>query len=212
MDCTGCHSPHASNSQGLLGSHGHKAFLTGECIACHEPPQAGGLALKRPGRQLCLSCHTKLTVWLERPNQHVIDTEPCTRCHNPHAATTEARLAGSEGTLCLSCHADTERRMASAERVLAGKCEPILKRQCSACHEPHASSFPLYLKAGPDHVCQKCHKRQHRISHPLGEDAIDHRNRQPMQCISCHKMHGPTEEFMLYLDGKRALCIECHKY
>lgn len=212
MECTGCHSPHASASPGLLGSHGHQDFLKGECASCHEPPTASGMPLKRPERDLCLSCHTKEAAWTERPNQHIIEGHGCTRCHNPHAASSEARLNSREGVLCFGCHADTERRMNAAERTYQGLCTPILKRQCGECHDAHASSFPLYLKTGTDHVCQRCHKRQHRISHPLGADAIDHRNRQPMQCISCHKMHGSTEQFMLYLDGKRALCIECHKY
>lgn len=211
-DCTGCHSPHASASPGLLGAYGHQDFLRGECSACHGEPTPAGMPLKKSERALCLSCHTKEAAWVERPNQHIIDTHSCTRCHNPHAAASQARLNSREGALCLSCHADTESRMVAGERTYQGRCTPILKRQCSACHDPHASSFPLYLKAGVEHVCQRCHKRQHRISHPLGEAAIDHRNRQPMQCISCHRMHGATEQFMLYLDGKRALCIECHKY
>ncbi len=212
MECTGCHSPHASDNRGLLGSHGHKSFLKGECGACHGPASGGGLPLKEQDPGLCLSCHKKEAGWLERPNQHVIDSQPCTRCHNPHAARSEAMLAASEGALCFACHADTQRRMVEGEKAVKARCEPIIKRQCSACHEPHASSFALYFKGGRDHVCQSCHKRQHRITHPLGEEAIDHRNREQMQCVSCHKMHGPTEQFMLYLDGKRALCIECHKY
>ena len=212
MDCTGCHTPHASPHAGLLGEYAHKEFLSGQCQACHEALSGGRLPLKRPERELCLSCHTREAGWVERPNQHVIDTTPCTRCHNPHAATSQARLISREGALCFGCHADTERRLLGAERIIQGRCDPVVKRQCSECHDPHASSFPLYLKTGPDHVCQRCHKRQHRISHPLGERAIDQRNRQPMQCISCHRMHGSTEQYMLYLDGKRALCIECHKY
>jgi len=212
MDCTGCHTPHASDNAGLLGNYGHKEFLSGQCTACHAEPQGGAMALKRGERELCLSCHAKEADWTQRPNQHVLGSQPCTRCHNPHAATSQARLVSREGTLCFGCHADTERRMVAGEKVMQAVCEPVLKHQCSACHDPHASSFDLYLKSGPDHVCQKCHKKQHRISHPLGEKAIDPRNRQPMQCISCHKIHGATEQFMLYLDGKRALCIECHRY
>jgi predicted CXXCH cytochrome family protein len=212
MDCTGCHSPHASNVKGLLGAHGHKDFISGECSACHGQLEGGRFPLGKPERELCMGCHTKQASWFERSNQHIIDSQPCTRCHNPHASTAPAMLVTNEAALCFSCHADTARLMNGAEKTIRGKCEPIVKRQCSACHEPHASSSAVYLKAGPDHVCQKCHKREHRITHPLGAKAIDHRNRQPMQCISCHKMHGSTEQFMLYLDGKRALCIECHRY
>jgi predicted CXXCH cytochrome family protein len=212
MDCSGCHNPHGSDQKAILNEFGHASFKKGDCRACHAELKDGKLPLKGSQTTLCLGCHEREKVWLERANLHILGSEPCTRCHIAHAGTSQAMLREREGTLCLFCHADTERRMLAAEEVYKGECAPVIQRRCSACHDPHGSSFEHYLKAGADRACQSCHKREHRISHPLGEEAIDPRNKKPMQCTSCHLMHEARNEFMLAHDGKRRLCIECHKY
>ena len=45
----------------------------------------------------------------------------------------------------------------------------------------------------------------------MGENTRDPRNGQPLDCLSCHRLHGaPFEKYLpLNPDGDR--CIQCHK-
>ena len=85
-------------------------------------------------------------------------------------------------------------------------------QDCTICHVPHGSSNKQYLaNDDPIALCNTCHAEAHRNSHPMGEDAIDPRNDKPMDCLSCHTMHGSDHEFYLSFDADMDLCIQCHK-
>ena len=101
----------------------------------------------------------------------------CTNCHSPHIAKSKGLLAADEKTVCLSCHgkdnlgspplrnigADIEKK-----KFVHG---PILKGQCSACHDPHGSdnfrmlrgAYPADLyapyKEGIYGACLICHEK-----------------------------------------------------
>jgi predicted CXXCH cytochrome family protein len=91
------------------------------------------------------------------------------------------------------------------------RCVPVKDRKCFECHIPPHSNNPLYFKADSIETCARCHVQEHKVAHPMGKDAIDPRNGQPITCITCHSMHSSKAEFMLIYDRKRQLCIQCHK-
>jgi predicted CXXCH cytochrome family protein len=213
LDCTSCHGGHASNVTGLLGPYGHTVFLEEKCEQCHEPIVADRKITTRiAGRELCFSCHKKDPAKYKENDVHgSAEKGGCAMCHNYHASE-EKDFTIKESLICITCHESTEKRtilMGKALRTI--KCVPVKDRKCFECHIPPHSNNPLYFKAESIETCARCHLQEHKVAHPMGKDAIDPRNGQPITCITCHSMHSSKAEFMLIYDRKRQLCIQCHK-
>jgi predicted CXXCH cytochrome family protein len=213
MDCTSCHGGHASNTSGLLGPYGHSAFLTKTCEQCHNPilPDTD-ITTIASGNALCFSCHKKDPKKFKENDVHGRDDKGgCGMCHSYHASKRK-NMTRKEIGLCNGCHEKVERSTALMEKALRSvKCVPIKDRQCFACHIPPHSQNELYFKEDSIKTCAQCHEAEHTIAHPMGKDAFDPRNGQPITCITCHSMHASKAKFMLIYDRKRQLCIQCHK-
>jgi len=215
LDCTLCHTGHSSQNKGLLGPYGHTIFLEKKCEQCHNPFAANReITTIMEGKSLCFSCHKKEspTHYIDK-DVHVKDAKnPCIVCHNPHASEKK-NLTRNESSLCLTCHENTERRTAIMEKSLKSvNCSPITDRKCFECHMIGCSSEqPLYYSGDTIAMCVRCHENQHKTSHPVGPQVIDPRNGQEITCITCHSMHSSGYNFMLILDGTKALCIQCHR-
>jgi len=212
LDCSSCHSGHSSNSKGLLGPYGHRAFLDKSCEQCHNPIVAGGkITTKQSGKDLCFRCHEKDRIKFNEADVHGGEKKGCALCHNSHASKSE-NLTVEEAGFCFTCHQDTEKRQNIMVKALKSiRCEPVKDSKCFKCHVPVHSRNPLYFKEDNILTCAQCHKAQHKVAHPLGKGVLDPRNGQTVTCITCHSMHSAKAEFMLVLDRKRALCIQCHK-
>lgn len=214
MNCISCHSGHSSDSKGMLGPYGHKVFINKECVKCHKPIKEGEkITTLAVGDVLCLNCHREKTEVIEDDVHGRGDAYSCTLCHDHHASE-KSNLTKSESRLCVKCHADTEKRTVFMEKALKSKreCEPIKNRECFECHVPKHSRRILNFKQDVFVLCNECHETEHKITHPLGADVIDVRNGQPITCVTCHSMHSAKASYMLTHDGKRTLCIQCHKY
>lgn len=212
LDCNTCHSGHSSNSKGLIGPYGHKAFLDKNCEQCHDPIVAGKkITTKVSGKVLCFRCHENVRTKINEADVHGGDKRGCALCHNYHASKKK-NLTVKEAGFCFTCHQDTEKRQIFMVKALKSiRCEPVKDSKCFECHVPLHSRNPLYFKEDNILTCAQCHKAQHKVAHPLGKGVLDPRNGQPITCITCHSMHSAKAEFMLVLDRKRALCIQCHK-
>jgi predicted CXXCH cytochrome family protein len=212
-DCRDCHGGHASDSRGILGPYGHSFFIKENCNQCHNPfaPDTK-ITVKIEGRDLCLSCHKKDQIKLKENDVHGSDAQGgCAMCHSYHASKRKNLTVKEEG-LCIKCHEKTERSTTLMEKALRKiRCVPVKDRKCFECHIPPHSTNPLYFKVDSIQTCSRCHVEQHKVAHPMGKDALDPRNGQPITCITCHSMHSSKAEFMLYYDSKRQLCIQCHK-
>jgi predicted CXXCH cytochrome family protein len=211
--CTSCHDPHASDTPGLLYRNVHAPVAARNCSQCHEAANSpNALATKTAGSELCRQCHNDMvTTTLSKPRLHwpVADKRACLNCHNPHASKETKLLKASAGTLCTSCHADTGRRIAA----VAVKHQPAQEGMCVACHSPHASTG-TYLIDSPSvaETCGKCHDYSEHSAHPIGEKAIDPRNKNlRVDCESCHKAHGTPFKRMLTAPTNVELCTPCHK-
>jgi predicted CXXCH cytochrome family protein len=214
MDCTSCHTGHTANDKGLLGPFSHSFFLNRNCEECHNPfLEKKQITTNKEGKNICFRCHIKDSpIKYIDDDVHVKDAQnPCMVCHDPHASE-KANLTKNESALCLDCHENTEKRTGHMERIYKVKCTPVTDRKCFECHMVGCSSEqPLYFTGDTTAMCVKCHAVEHKISHPLGPEAIDPRNNQPITCTSCHSLHSAKAGFMLTHDRKRALCIQCHK-
>lgn len=199
MDCLECHNPHYSKEAGLIRENTHEPFRKGQCSTCHN---------QQKGIELCLSCHPQVMQSFNQPLNHVTpDTEHsfCFNCHTPHASQQKGLILGSPGEACRKCHAGKFERRRKSLHV-----HPNAQR-CVDCHQLHGSNKPAMLKQDSTQACLDCHEAHSNFSHPMGDDAHDPRNGQPMDCVSCHDpCNGTMFKYNLRGTSDKGLCIQCH--
>ncbi len=139
----------------------------------------------------------------------VADQRGCVNCHNPHASKYPKLVRAEGAQLCRGCHADTLQRIAT----MPVKHAPVDGGNCSACHSPHSSDgVHLVNQASMNAVCWTCHDYQTHSAHPIGEKAVDPRNKNlRVDCLSCHAGHGTPYKRMLLAETTSELCTRCHK-
>ncbi len=211
--CTTCHDPHGSNQAGLLLNDVHPPLAARQCDACHEGPKsATPFATKKAGFELCQDCHADMVKGaMSKAHLHwpVADRKGCVNCHSPHASREAKLLKDKVSALCGTCHADTLKRIAN----VPVKHPPVAEGDCLSCHSPHGSDA-VYLWNAPsvNEVCSTCHDYKTHSAHPLGEKAVDPRNKNlHVNCLSCHKGHGTDYKWMLLAATNVELCTRCHK-
>lgn len=211
--CISCHDPHGSSQPALLLDSVHPPVSNRTCTQCHDAPDsATPFATKRAGFELCRGCHDEMvTATLAKPRLHwpVADRHGCANCHNPHASKHANLLKSATATLCRECHADTSRRIAAVSVSHA----PVQEGTCTACHAPHGASG-VYLVDQPSviELCGTCHDYSQHTSHPIGDTAVDQRNKNlRVDCLSCHSGHGTDNKHMLLAPTNVELCTPCHK-
>jgi len=212
-DCTSCHDPHGSNQPALLLDSVHPPVANRTCAQCHEAPESSTpFATKRAGFELCKTCHNDMvTAAFAKPRLHwpIADQTGCANCHNPHASRHDKLLKASTANLCRTCHADTARKIAGVE----SKHVPVDEGQCTSCHAPHAATNAFLIdQPSVNDMCGTCHDYSTHSTHPLGEKAIDPRNKNlRVSCLSCHDGHGTPYKHMLLAATNVEMCTPCHK-
>lgn len=210
--CTACHDPHGSSQPALMLDRVHAPLSRGTCSQCHEGPESSEpFATKRAGYELCKGCHGEMvnaTLAKKRLHWPVADQRGCANCHNPHASKHENLLKAGTPQLCGDCHADTLTRVAA----VPVKHAPVDGGTCSVCHSAHGSEG-VHLIDHPSIIqaCTTCHDYERHSAHPIGEKAIDPRNKNlRVDCLSCHKAHGTDHKWMLLATTNLELCTRCH--
>lgn len=201
-DCSGCHSPHASDHGKLLADDTtricatchdgvvpanarstHAVVASGECQTCHDPHASDTPAnLRADGNDLCVGCHKAIGERLTRAKfGHRPVEQGCTTCHAPHASDkAEHLLKASVPGLCLTCHkADNPTFVARHMKY------PVGKASCTSCHDPHGSETPALLFTN--------------VHAPVGT----------RMCIQCHEAPDSTTPFAVKRQGFE-LCKGCH--
>lgn len=210
--CTSCHNPHGGNAPGILYATTHKPMADKMCNQCHEAADsANPFATKKQGAELCRTCHsTLITEALNKKMLHwpVLSGQGCLNCHSPHASAQKALLKEKPIDVCGSCHADTIERQKESKT----KHKPVAAGQCLACHSPHSSDNTFFLKdKSQKELCGTCHKWQSHSTHPIGEKAVDPRNKNRIvMCTSCHRVHGNSNEHMFHYSPAGKMCVQCH--
>ncbi len=211
--CSTCHDPHGSNQPALLLASVHAPVSAGTCNKCHEgPDSAVPFATRGTGFELCKGCHGEMvnaTMAKQRLHWPVADKRACVNCHNPHASNHDKLVKAETQELCRGCHPDTLKRIAA----LPAKHAPVDGGLCISCHSPHSSNG-IYLVDQPSMIklCEQCHDYEQHSAHPLGEKAVDPRNKNlRVDCLSCHKGHGTEFKRMLLAETNIEMCSSCHK-
>ena len=208
----------------------HKPTET-DCIACHSPhlsEQRFMLTSAVPG--LCGKCHEK-TVKDEQmatvKHSPVTEESACMNCHDPHRAQESGLLLADGLDICLKCHdkpvkkgeKEDDEEFADMKKLLATNPfphGPIQNRDCSACHNPHGSSYyriltsqypqgfyaPFFVSSYD--LCFRCHdaalatqERTTSASEFRDGDRNLHfvhvnRASHGRTCRSCHEVHAST--------------------
>jgi DmsE family decaheme c-type cytochrome len=211
--CTSCHDPHGSDQPALMLNSVHAPVTSRTCNQCHEGPSSPTpFETKRVGYELCMGCHAEMVnATMAKGHLHwpVADQKGCVHCHNPHASKHGSLLKADSTDLCRTCHADTVARIAA----LQVKHQPVSDGMCVTCHAPHGAEG-AYLVDQPSIValCTTCHDYEQHSAHPIGEQAIDPRNKNlRVDCLSCHTAHGGEHKWMLRSASNVELCTQCHK-
>jgi predicted CXXCH cytochrome family protein len=96
------------------------------------------------------------------------------------------------------------------EKLAQNTVHPAAKKDCRACHQPHASAQPRLATDAAVPLCGQCHDLQDAKfsrSH-LGIKAVD------MNCMSCHDPHASkSAKFFketVHPPFAGNACDECH--
>jgi DmsE family decaheme c-type cytochrome len=230
QQCTGCHSPHATQHGKLLSSDKQKVCITchtaivpasaksthkpvaqGACVSCHDPHASANKAnLVKPGAELCSGCHKELVEGVSKAKvQHApVQKQGCTACHEPHGSTGGATLLKADVPgLCLSCHDSKAPQFTKSHLGY-----PVQQARCTGCHDPHGSNQAAMLydtvhKPVASRNCSQCHEL------PTAEKPFATRRAGLDLCRSCHaervaKMLDQPGVHQPVLD--RASCTNCH--
>jgi predicted CXXCH cytochrome family protein len=212
-DCTSCHDPHGSNQPAMLLNTVHAPVANRLCNQCHDAPDSPTpFATRRAGFELCKGCHNDMvTATLAKARLHwpVADKTGCINCHNPHASRQDKLLKADTATLCGTCHSDAIK----AIKAVSVKHAPVDGGMCTTCHSPHGASGAFLLdQPSVNELCTACHDYSTHSAHPIGEKAVDPRNKNlRVDCLSCHKAHGTEFKHLLLAATNLELCTQCHK-
>ena len=128
-------------------------------------------------------------------------SKSCDSCHQAPKDGKVVLTAASVKEVCVTCHEDEAKRIASAKVK-----HPGAEEDCTVCHNPHAGKTPGFLQPDPVAACLTCHptqseefKKRH-LHQPAFEQA----------CATCHEPHGGDNAHLLRAANTNALCLECH--
>jgi len=230
-NCVSCHDPHGSNTAAILYDTVHPPVAAKRCTQCHAAATASEpFATRRAGFELCRGCHSTMindTFAKARVHWPLVDKTGCMSCHEPHASRHKNLLSAPPASLCGRCHKDTldwqaklaekaaQEKTASRIKVDKGALthDPVQQGNCTVCHAPHASDNGFLMReASIIEGCGGCHDWLKHNSHPMGEKAIDPRNKNvTVTCLSCHRSHGTGNRHMITFPATTDLCTQCHK-
>ncbi len=219
-DCQQCHTPHASDQEGLLRGaqssvcgtcHTEAADATGTkaphrpaaeaCTSCHLPHAGPARLLLAETPALCESCHGEVKEQTSRKVPHPPAAEGnCLTCHDPHGTDHEGLLVTDAGSLCLGCHEPVRTQLGA--RVAH---EPAASGRCVSCHEPHGSVDEHLTVANLGGACLSCHQN---VAAQGAENP--HAPVTEGDCLSCHSPHASGRESLLTKDVG-VLCRSCHQ-
>ena len=69
---------------------------------------------------------------------------------------------------------------------------PVQDGMCTSCHSPHGANGAFLIdQPSVNELCTTCHDYAQHSAHPIGEKAVDPRNKNlRVDCLSCHNGHG----------------------
>lgn len=180
----------------------HDPFGKGECVKCHNPHggETHTLMKTKVVGDLCITCHTDV---LHGPFSHEPAGEGrCNECHRAHSADEPKLLTMPPQKLCLSCHDDVSKKLATEKDVHQPAAE-----DCMQCHTAHVSEFADNLTMDPKALCVSCHEaeEQQALKAMHKHSAVF----EDRACLNCHQPHASPHDRLIVDDGVGA-CLDCH--
>ena len=148
-------------------------------------------------------CHSEL-----HKRKHVhgpVALDRCSACHTPRPGGTPLTSGerhrfdpvADDAHLCFECHA----KIGDKSFVH----EPIKKRMCVICHDPHGSDNAFFLRVSPvGDLCLQCH------TDTMREESEVHGPVAVGQCTACHDPHESDNPYRLHALGPES-CFTCHR-
>ncbi|MCB2183406.1 MAG: cytochrome c3 family protein [Desulfobulbaceae bacterium] len=164
------------------------------------------ITLPLPVQAACISngCHTEIgqKQFVHSP----VAEDECLSCHqkqkevHPSGQGGDFILTSKGGSLCFTCHDDTEFN----NRYKHG---PAASGACMTCHDPHDSEQKSLLRMPLQEICLGCHSD---FDQSMRDAKFIHSAIQKLDCSSCHMPHSSVEPKLLKKKGTE-LCFDCHK-
>jgi predicted CXXCH cytochrome family protein len=178
--CLDCHD--AKNAS-LEKAHQNQPFAMANCLQCHDPHQ---------------SAEPMLMAKFTHPP---FAGKQCEVCHAPAKDGKVVLTQPDAKALCLTCHADQAKLIATAKVQ-----HPGAAGECTDCHNPHAGRTPGFMQPNPVTVCLNCHSDQAELAKkPHLHQPAFHEG-----CATCHEPHGGESQHLLRSAGVNSACLECH--
>jgi len=211
--CLDCHDPFPEEE------HSHPPVADGECTGCHSPhasEQKHLLLMDLPA--LCLSCHDGMEEDLQQDTVHPPVEENCLDCHLPHTSPNDALLVEPPEKLCLDCHQEATPELVERMTAASHPHPPVADGECLECHQPHATATPSLLRAQGAELCGICHEE---TTAKIDKATNQHPPVEEGECTACHGVHGTDQPKLLaasystafynqYGKATYALCFRCH--
>ena len=136
-ECLDCHKKFADKYLGMKDVH--PVVKENKCEECHlRHGIVPKLLLKETGNSLCLRCHSKEKIGMNKANVHTaLKTGKCTLCHNPHASQGSHLLQAEGSAMCYQCHKKDAFEKKVVHKVLA-------QEGCKACHMAHSAEEKIF--------------------------------------------------------------------
>ena len=218
VTCSVCHTPHGSSTDQLLVMSVQSNQL---CVSCHDPMNPGmyrdGV---HAGHPLFAVVDAEQKRAIERMDRHLGEDDKlvCLSCHQVHHGKGERFMMAAElsdGTLCLSCHANMQSLIRSEhdlrtnhpqEANLLGM-TTVTGGPCSSCHLSHRQArTPAPHPFDQRGQCITCHQSGSCAgAKPLG--ALNHPG---TSCLDCHNPHTDTYDHFMR-DQAATVCSSCHE-
>ncbi|MFQ5503740.1 MAG: cytochrome c3 family protein [Planctomycetota bacterium] len=195
--CEQCHESQATEA------HVHYPLKRSQCIACHEPHGSDNPAMLRRANiaDNCFECHEQEV--RDEPFLHApVAIGACTACHDPHSSPHPWQLVAVGSELCLGCHTEKRKELATRRHVH----RPVIE-DCGQCHDPHDGPDPARLRKRVPELCFGCHANiaEKTAKSEVKHGALD----QDRSCLHCHDPHAAGFSRLLR-QTPADLCLSCH--
>jgi predicted CXXCH cytochrome family protein len=152
--CFMCHTPKQEDFETRKFKH---PPAEESCVTCHNPHSSPNpFWLEEAMPDLCFQCHVdidELVAGSKVVHGALNQDNKCANCHDPHTADIPKQLRAETMDLCLNCHdkpiASGGKTLSNMKVLLETRKDwhgPIRQKDCTACHNPHASNNFRILK------------------------------------------------------------------
>ena len=233
--CLSCHKPTMEDI--TRHKNVHKP-VEKDCSFCHNPHNSKyRFLLYEPPKKLCNSCHVGIKKIVNRSkvkHDAVSKGKTCRNCHRSHSSNVQHLLRGLPSDMCNQCHGKDDLKdhdkkpLINIQKLVKKnkfKHEPIVKKDCSACHATHGGRHYRLLLAPYPHefyakytkeaygLCLRCHKEEKFLTEKETTTATKFRDgktnlhyahvvapKKGRTCRACHGEHASEREHLIRKD------------